>query len=263
MRLKGRRVIMAAIALIGIGALIFGSALVVSGFNPLELSRRVSGYEQRYADLVGTFSRISIDDVDANIRILPAENGKCRVIYDQTERSSYHIGIEDGALIIEHNRSWLDSFGIIMSAPKLTVYLPEAEYKSLSVHAVSGSVQADGLDVKRAELELTSGSIQLNNMRIEGEAALKTISGSIELEGLRAGSLSARTTSGAIRLNGVDAEALELHSTSGSIRGELLSGKVFEASSVSGRISVPESQPGAGICSASTTSGRITISVAE
>ena len=252
-----------ALVLIGIGALIFCGALASSGFNPLELSRSVSGYEQRSAQFVGPFSRVSIEDVDANVRILPTKDARCTVYYDETDRSGYHLNIQDDALVIAHERSWLDSFGIIMSAPKLTVYLPEAQYDAVDVRVVSGSIQIEGLDIKEMDLATTSGKIQLSDANVTGEVALKTISGGIKVEALRAGSLTAKTTSGGIRLDDVDAEELELHSTSGSIKGELMSGKEFEASSVSGRISVPESVPGAGLCQASTTSGSITISVAE
>ena len=252
-----------AFVLIGIGALIFCGALASSGFNPLKLSRGVSGYEQRSAQFVGPFSRVRIEDVDANICILPTKEAQCIVYYDETDRSGYHLSIEDDALVIVRERSWLDSFGIIMSAPKLNVYLPEAEYDAVDVRVVSGSIQVEGLNTKEMDLATTSGKIQLSYANVTGEAALKTISGGIKMEAFRAGSLNAKTTSGGIRLDDVDAEELELHTTSGSIKGELMSGKEFEASSVSGRISVPESKPGAGICSASTTSGSISISVAK
>ena len=259
-----------AVALIGIGALIFCGALAASGFDILKLSREVSGYEERTFQAVGEFARVRIEDVDASVQILPSEDGKCTIHYDETERSAYRFGVDSDVLTITHDRHWLDSFGIIMSAPNLTVYLPETAYEKLDVHTVSGSIRVEGLEFGAANLETTSGGIRLTNVRAangtsSGTDSLraKTTSGSIRLEGVNANSLALQSVSGGIRLEGVDAGSLALQCVSGSIRAELLSGKEYDASSVSGRVSVPDSVPGAGLCRASTTSGSITISVAE
>lgn len=263
MSMREKEMMRIAFVLFGIGLVIIACAFAVCGFSPLELSRRVSGYEQKTVDLVDTFTSVRIENVDANVYLLPSEDGKCSVIYDETDRSTHHVKIGDGTLVVERKRSWLDSFGFFMSAPKLTVYLPEAEYREIYAHTVSGSVRMEGLNCGSLDLQTTSGKIRLSNVNVKGDAALKCVSGSIKLTSVQAGSLSARTTSGSIRLEGVDAEDMEMRSVSGSIKGELFSAKSYEASSVSGRVRVPESVPGAGLCRASTTSGSITISVAE
>ena len=252
-----------ASALVAIGLIILAGAFAVSGFSPLRLSRTVAGYEERTKDFVAEFSEVRIQDVDASIRVLPSEDGRCSVHYDVTGRSNYHIEIVGDALVIEHERHWLDSFGIFMSAPKLTVYLPRTAYDALDVQDVSGSITVEDLDVGTLNIKTTSGSIRLTDVRAEGDATLKTVSGSIRLASVRADDLTAGTTSGGIRLDDVDAGSLELHTVSGSIKGTLAAGKEFDASSVSGRISVPESTPGAGACRASTTSGSIAISISE
>lgn len=263
MKAKEKDMIRLAVLLLMIGLLIVAGVFAVNGFNPVRLLRGVSGFEEREAVLIDDFSEIRILDVDASIRVLPSEDGKCSVYYDQTDKSTYTIKIGDSALIIEHKKSWLDSFGFFMTSPRLTVYLPQANYEALNVQNVSGSIRVEGLQFGEMNLKTTSGSIQLDDVRIEGEAALKTVSGSVRLTSAQAGGLTAGTTSGGIRLDGVDAETLEMRTVSGSIKGTLCSGKVFEASSVSGRVRVPESTPGAGVCSASTTSGGISISVEE
>ena len=275
-----------AVALLGIGLVIMAGAFAVSGFSPLRLSRTVSGYEERTKDFVGTsFSQVRIQEIDANIRVLPSEDGRCSVHYDETDRSTYHVEIIDDALVIEHERDWLDSFGIFMSAPKLTVYLPRVAYAQIDVHTVSGGIQIDGLEFGKMNLEATSGGIRLNEVSVDaGSLRAKTVSGGIQIAELTAGEmdlettsggirltdvtaneghLSAKAVSGGIRLENVDAGSLELRTVSGGIRGTLRSGKVFEASSVSGSVKVPESTPGAGSCRAATTSGGISISIAE
>lgn len=254
-----RRVIRMAGALLGIGLLIVAGAFAVSGFNPLELSRRVSGYEERTKDFVGEFSGVRVQDVDADVRIVPSESGRCSVHYDETKRSTYHIEIVNDELVIERERDWRDSFGIFWSAPKLTVYLPRAAYEAVNVHTVSGGIQIEGIECAELNIDVTSGGIRLTDVRVFSGPDFRMLdSGSSN-----AGCLSARTVSGGIRLDGVDAERLDLHTVSGGIKGTLRSGKVFEASSVSGRVRVPESTPGAGLCKASTTSGGISITVEE
>ena len=280
MSVREKELMRVAFGLFVVGLLIIAGAFVVCGFNPLELSRRVSGYEQRTANLVGSFTKVRVEDVDANVYVLPAKDGKCSVIYDETRRSTHHVGIDGDTLTIERQRSWLDSFGIFMSAPKLTVYLPEAAYEELYVHAVSGSVRVEGLNCETLDIQTTSGGIRLTDVNVEGDAGLKCVSGGIKLESVKvgsmnahttsggikltsvlAGSLTARTTSGGIRLEGVDAGDMELHSVSGGIKGTVLSDKQFEVSSVSGGVRVSESVPGAGLCRAHTTSGGISLFV--
>ena len=248
----------AAVLLI-LGLVMIACAFAATGFHPVALSRRIAGYEERTADFVGAFSRVRIQDVDASVRVLPSEAGRCSVHYDETDRSTYHIEIVNDALVIEHERDWLDSFGIFWSAPRLTVYLPRAAYEEISVHTVSGGIQIEGLECAEMNLDATSGGIRLTDVRVFSGPAYRTLDDG----SANAGLLSARTVSGGIRLDGVDAERLDLHTVSGGIKGTLRSGKMFEASSVSGRVRVPESTPGAGICRASTTSGGISITVEE
>ena len=75
------------------------------------------------------------------------------------------------------------------------------------------------------------------------------------------GAVTVDTTSGDIDLERSDAASLTLSTVSGEVEGTLLSAKNFSVSSTMGRVSVPASNPSAGPCNVTTTSGDVRLAV--
>lgn len=186
------------------------------------------------------------------------------------------------------------------NAPEVILYLPAGNYGALTVSTTSGDVESSGqLNFSAANLTTVSGDIEISGS-VTGNVACVTTSGDVELNSPTAGNVQVNTTSGDTELTGayiqslsvqsvsgdidlerttaageiaistnsgevelksVDAASLSIVTTSGEVEGSLLSGKNFSASSTSGRVSVPASDPNAGACSVSTTSGSIRLTV--
>jgi DUF4097 and DUF4098 domain-containing protein YvlB len=105
----------------------------------------------------------------------------------------------------------------------------------LDVKTVSGSIEVNGVGRDNLVLEAVSGSIEASN--IPCNASIKTVSGSIKASVIQ-GDLKASAVSGSLIVNDVKGWA-ELKSVSGSINAESIM-KEVNASSVSGSVTLAE-----------------------
>ncbi len=131
-----------------------------------------------------------------------------------------------------------------LSATSGNIQLLSAVKNNLLADTSSGDIEIDNSSPRTAEISATSGDIQLKNVIAESK-------------------LSAETSSGNITLKKCDSKEIELESTSGDIDGTLLSDKLFEADSSSGNIDCPPSIKDGDMCRITTTSGDISISIAQ
>ena len=184
--------------------------------------------------------------------------------------------------------------------PTVILYLPAGNYGALTVSTTSGDVEASAqLNFSAVNLTTVSGDIELGGS-VSGNVVCNTTSGDVELYCPTAGAVQINTTSGDAELTGCyaesvavlstsgdtdlehtivsgavtvdttsgdidlersDAASLTLSTVSGEVEGTLLSAKNFSVSSTMGRVSVPASNPSAGPCNVSTTSGDVRLAV--
>ncbi|MBQ9459719.1 MAG: DUF4097 family beta strand repeat protein [Oscillospiraceae bacterium] len=184
---------------------------------------------------------------------------------------------------------------------RLTVYLADRAWESVSVCTTSGDVEAEDVRAKALSLASKSGDIEARHLTVEGKLEMESMSGDIELGTVAAGEISMSSTSGDIETDEIETGSLSmrsksgdldientiahgelmaesisgevdvrrsdgrdvfLRSSSGDIDGTLLTPKAFDACSVSGDVDVPQSEPDAGRCEARTTSGDISLRIA-
>jgi hypothetical protein len=301
---KGIKIaLITAVCLIGIG-LVLGLIGYFTGGSNLFKDEETA---ERNLVINDAFSDIVIDCVRSKVVLLPSEDGVCRIEADESESCKLTAEVKNGVLNIEQKlrSKWNFSFiGFNFSAfkpYKLNVYLPESEYRDLSVNNVSGGAEAkSGLTFMNATLKTVSGGIRFN-ASVRSSASFESTSGGIEASGFECELLKADCTSGGIRISNVscgtaniectsggitltsvvtsgemeietmsggitfdrcDGGSIRAETVSGSIKGSLLSPKVFKADTVSGKIRVPADGDG-GLCELETTSGRIEITIAE
>ena len=286
MATKGLRVLLivaGALALLGLALLIVGWLLgAPDRVEPHEGSTTVDG----------SFRSIRVQELNAVLRILPAEDGVCRVTYTvRSEDTPLDVRVENGTLLVTRSddRPWyrkLDLFswinGGVGSFGVTTLWLPEAQYESLTLktatgdvclempltvgqallETATGDVSVRGLSAETAELRTATGDLTLTDVAVQRLDAAAT-TGDAVLKNVVAGqTLSLRCVSGDLTLTDCDAgSALTLQTTTGSIRGSLLSPKTFTTHCVTGKVSVPASVEGAPECSISCVTGSITVTV--
>ena len=238
--------------------IVCAALLIVAGLGLILGTLRMQGDTdvKEYSFATPDFGDIMIDGGSAEVQLLPAGDGVCRVQCSEARGRQTVVGVTEGLLHIQRigKRSL---FPISLGEDFIRVYLPARSYASLWIKTSSGgvSVPADfrfetaivsassgGVAfasevTEEMNVQTSSGGVALANAAPDtcfvsassggvtvlgmspGEATFRVSSGSLRLDGVRCGELSAESSSGSIRLSDVIAEgAITLECTSGSIR---------------------------------------------
>ena len=198
-------------------------------------------------------------DYTADFKLLPSENGTCRVECMESEKICYSVTTENNVLHIEcADRRTLFSrykFSKAQRHATVRVYLPQGTYKSLEVETASGDIAIPaGYAFDTASLQSTSGDIaccaECSLLSIEttsGDIALKnakcstielcTTSGDITLENVQSSKKThAETTSGKVQFINLETTELEIHTASGKVSLEDTNSAVLHVDTISGEI---------------------------
>lgn len=248
---------------LGLMLLVIGAVLSVGALAMNGFSfdglEGVSYKEVTYAP-EGEFDRVDVSAVDAEIHIQPAQDGVCRIVCDETERWHYAVEAQDGVLTVHSDANWGTGIRFNVKSPQLIIELPEKEYAELKLHSVSGDVDVMGLRIDALAIDTTSGEIDLEKLAL-GSLDVETVSGDVDLtDSVVSGDVTIRTTSGEIGFENADAANFHITSVSGDIEGTLRSGKRFDVRTVSGDVKLPQSTSG-GAFRVTTTSGDVEISL--
>lgn len=113
-------------------------------------------YETNTYEISETFTDIVIDVYTADIHFLPASDGRCKIVCWEEEKVKHSAKVQNGTLVLDtvDTRKWYDYIGMSFEDAELTIYLPEAQYKSLDIKSDIGDVempknfyQIDGCDL--------------------------------------------------------------------------------------------------------------------
>lgn len=244
------------------------------------------------------FTKIAVDESTSDIEFAPAEDKQCSVVCREPEGSNHTVAVKDGVLTIKSadDSGW--TFGLTFESPKITVCLPEKEYKALTVESNTGNVilpegiTFDSVDIKcdtgsvecassvkgTANIALTTGNIKLEGM-IAGALDLTTVTGNIKLDSVKVekdvqaitttgnvkltdtiakGAFHIKTNTGNVKFDACNAASVYAAANTGNITGTLLSAKRFNAQSDTGKVNVPNTYAG-GVCELITNTGNIEI----
>ncbi len=168
----------------------------------------------------GDFDSISVDALSADMTLLPAEDGVCRVEAKDQDKIRYTAEVIGGTLLIRatDTRAWYEHlFSFNGGDAALTVYLPDRSYASLNVELASGDVEVgrDFTFTGDVSLNATTGDLTLS-AAVEGHTTLKTTTGNIHAEGKHT-TLTVKVTTGDITLRHLDAKEISVTATSGDV----------------------------------------------
>lgn len=233
-----KTVLIAALILVGVGILITVAAMALNNFDFGKMSSL--SFEMKTFDVTEDFSRIYVDDVDCNVRILRSQDGSCKVVCPESEdgRSYHTVAVSDGVLRIERhdNRKWYQHISVSFDSMDVEVYLPENEYKDLKVNTASGNIEvSEGFTFENAELESASGRVYVfSNVKDELEA--KSVSGKVEIGHASPKKLEAKSTSGSVIIEYTVCDELKAKSASGWVTLINVRCKELDAETTSGEI---------------------------
>lgn len=289
-----------AAALIVVGLIMVVAVLGVNQWDWNCLSTRE--FETNSHNITQPFYDISVNTDTADITFLPSEDDTCRVVCYEAEKQKHSVRVQNGTLLIdiEDNRAWYDYIGISIDSTKISVYLPETVYGSLSVKGSAGGIKiTDSFSFCHMDLSMSTGKILLEHFSAQsidakvstgevtirsvacdetlslrvttGDTVLKEVSchslisdgstGDITLSKVIAfDRFKIERTTGDVYLQSSDASEIAITTTTGDVKGTLQTQKIFYAQTSTGRVEVPHCLTG-GRCEIKTTTGNISITV--
>lgn len=227
----------AAAVLILLGIVLFTVAIAAGGWDLNKLGS--VAYTTNTYEPGSDFQNISIDVETTEIEFVPSEDGTCRVVCFEDEKVKHTVSVQNGTLTVKtvDTRKWYEHISVSFTSPKLTVYLPQSAYGTLTVKTDTGdmtipedfsfdtlSIEGDTCDVtccasagEWVEIDLSTGAIALEGVTA-GEMRLKTDTGRVRVRRAAVGEgIRVETDTGRVTLEDVTCQALDAKSDTGSI----------------------------------------------
>lgn len=209
------------------------------------------GEREHTYDITEPFTALDVQTGSSDVRVLRSGDGKTRVETERWGAVRETVEVRNGVLTVVHSfdageqrRKKGSLFGLKFlftagGSGSVTVYLADEMWESISVKTLSGNVEAEDLRARAALLSTKSGDVNARHLTVEGKLALESMSGDVDMDDLTAGELFARTMSGDVDADGVNVGAIELSSKSGDVDLEsVLAQGTLCAESTSGDVSL-------------------------
>ena len=259
MRERTKVLLSIATFFVGAGLIVFIVMMTANGWDFSKLST-VKHLEDTYT-ITEDFQTVSLDTESADVRILPSEDGSCKVVCKYPEKSNHSVAVEDGVLKIhfEDNSSWIDNIGFSIKSPEISVYLSEKMFKFLLADVSSGDINIMR-NVSFIDIDITTKSGDVTCYTIVDQALrIKTSSGDVTLDDVFTGDIDVETGSGDVDLVKCQAwNSIKINTSSGDVEGDLRGSYTYLVESSSGDIRFPKDEEGVK-CNINTSSGDINI----
>lgn len=195
-----------ATSLVLLGCILFGGVMMGLQWDFFRLSTKK--YETNTYAISDAFSDISVETDTADIVFAMSDDDKCRVECHEEANAKHFVAVEDNTLVVRlmDERSWRDHIGINFDAPKITVYLPKAEYTSLRIRESTGDITIqNGFTFAEVTISLTTGDVAYF-ASASGEIRIQTSTGDIRVENIAAGALNLSVSTGKVTVSQVSCQ---------------------------------------------------------
>ncbi len=228
--------------IIAILLLIAGLATVSAAFIMADFSFdgfSTETFEKFSYTVEGDFDHVLIAMQEHDVKLLPSDNGECKIVCDESKTQKLEYAIDSGMLVIKtvDNRKWFDYIGIFSGEVSLTLYLPESHYTSLTAATDTGDITvSDALTFTRSSVATSTGDINFlakieEDLKLAASTGAVTASdleltglgvsvstGKIFIENIKAsGRINVECSTGRIELRGIEAGGITSMGSSGDI----------------------------------------------
>ncbi len=204
MRTRTKVWLITAASLVLFGVFLFAGVMSTLKWDFTKLS--TVKYETNTYEISEAFDRISINTNTADIVFAVADDDKCRVECHEEEKAKHSVTAEKGTLDIEvtNSKNWYDYIGInFVSSPKITVYLPTADYTSLFIHGYTGDIEMPkNFTFKDVDISTSTGDIDFYASASD-MIKIKTSTGQIRTENISVGALDLSVSTGKVTVSKV------------------------------------------------------------
>ena len=170
----------------------------------------------------GEISDIVFDTSTADVRVLLAEDGGCRVLCHERENQTHSVTLEDGTLTVSvvDERKWYEHLGVF-GQTTVTVYLPSTEFSSFAMRGKTGDVDlADAFSFGEMDVYVSTGTVTSGASTV-GKMKIRTSTGRVHLDGVSAESIDVSVSTGDVTLSSVRTETyVHLRASTGDVKIE-------------------------------------------
>ena len=187
-------------------------------------------------------------DYTADFKLLPSENGTCRVECMESEKICYSVTTENNVLHIEcaDRRTLFSRYkfsGYAFDTASLQSTSGDiaccAECSLLSIETTSGDIALKNAKCSTIELCSTSGDITLENVQSSKKTHAETTSGKVQFINLEATELEIHTASGKVSSENIKCTTLQIGTASGEVHlTHVKSSNTIEVDTASGKVSL-------------------------
>lgn len=189
-----------AVSLIFAGIILMGIGGNMGGFKKINFSQ----WDTVDIDEVINSDNIKSVKIDFSVGDFSVKRGDEARIEGEVFKDKFNYSCEDGNLVIDYNfknRKIFTGFSdISFNDMKVTLYLPDKEYKEFELKMGVGSLRIDGLSAEYADLKLGIGQSIFENMDIS-ELNLKTGIGETNFSGKVTGDSKLNSGIGEVNMN--------------------------------------------------------------
>lgn len=244
-----------AIILIILAFVIFALVMAFNQWNFKAMFEK--DYITNTYEITENFSNIKIMVETTDVEILPSQDSKCKIeIYENAKYPHSAEVISGGLTITQPNKKITNSL-FNFGNPKITIYLPNSEYKaflavlatgdilidssfkfdlididvttgdvknyasvnqSLKIEATTGDITLENISAENINLSVSTGDITLKNTLASDNITLNISTGKADLTSVKCKYLSSKGTTGDIKLNNVIAtESFNIKRTTGDV----------------------------------------------
>ena len=211
-----KRWLIAAAALVLVGFAVCAASIAALGFDFTALGTQ--NYKTNTYPVDGKVEQISIHAQTDKITLLPAEDGKCKVVCSETKKITHEVKAEKGELSVQtvDKRTWIDQIGINVGSPSITVYLPAGAYGQIVVETDTGDVEIPA-DFSFVNLRIQGDTSDVTcRADVSGAMEIGLSTGDISLAGLSAGGMDLSVSTGHVDVESVTCKGdVNIHVSTG------------------------------------------------
>ncbi|WP_143315847.1 DUF4097 family beta strand repeat-containing protein [Clostridium sp. HBUAS56017] len=208
-------------------------------------------------DFSPTVQNINIESISHNLSIQSYDGSTIKVNIDGhfDDNNNYTKGLSRFD-ITDNDVNILTNTALRNSNFHLNIYIPKTYKNNISLKSLSGSININGLELTNLLANTTSGDIILKNTNVN-TVSLESKSGKIDSPSITSNNSKFKTLNGNIYLGGILGDS-DVNSTSGSIKLKLSNlGNISNFSSISSDIDLTIPKEVGYTVSFSTTTGTL------
>jgi len=195
-----------ATSLVIVGLIVIAAVMMLCNWDFTWLS--TVKYETNTYHVSEKFSNISMKTETADICFAASGDGTCRVVCYEPENEKHAALVQDDTLTINvvDEREWYEYIGITTGTPKITVYLPDAEYDMLFIKESTGDIEIpkdfrfESIDISTSTGDVKSLASALEVMKIN------TDTGDIRIENASANMFDLSVSTGKVVAKSITCE---------------------------------------------------------